>query len=117
VSDIAALAEATHRFEAHYPDTLVGPPTDTARFARLSPIHRAHRMSVPLLVFHGADDPVVPVAHSAELVERINAHGGSAQLTVYEGERHGFRATVNQVDELHRTERFLQEVLAAGPAG
>jgi alpha-beta hydrolase superfamily lysophospholipase len=75
VSDLAALADAPHRFEAHYTDTLVGPSRRSGtgeRMRALSPIHRAERITGPLLLFHGTDDPVVPIAQSELLV------GGSA---------------------------------------
>ena len=114
VSDLAALAAATHRFEAHYTDTLVGRPGEPGthdRIESLSPIHRAERIGSPLLVFHGADDPVVPVAHSVALADRIRSGGGDVELIVYEGEGHGFRDLVNQRDEYARTERFLRRFL------
>ena len=97
VSDLAALADATHRFEAHYTDTLVGMPGEPGtpdRFSSLSPIHRADRIRSPLLVFHGTDDPVVPVAHSIALADRVRSGGGEVELVVYEGEGHGFRDRV-----------------------
>jgi dipeptidyl aminopeptidase/acylaminoacyl peptidase len=116
VSDLAALAEATHRFEAHYTDTLVGRPGEPGlddRFHSLSPIHRADRIVSPLLVFHGSDDPVVPLAHSVTLADRIRSSGGDVELVVYEGEGHGFRDPTNQRDEYARTEQFLRRILDA----
>ncbi len=109
VSDLIELTRTTHRFEAHYTETLVGPAEDVARHASLSPIGRAGRISSPLLLFHGSDDPVVPVAQSEALVERIRGGGGDVEFVVYEGEGHGFRDPANQRDEYSRTERFLAE--------
>jgi dipeptidyl aminopeptidase/acylaminoacyl peptidase len=114
VSDLAALADATHRFEAHYTDTLVGRPGEPGtndRFESLSPVNRADRIGSPLLVFHGTDDPVVPVAHSVALLDRVRSGGGDVELVLYEGEGHGFRDPVNQRDEYERTERFLRRFL------
>ena len=104
VSDLRALAEVTHRFEAHYTDTLVGDAADIAHFDALSPLHRADRITQPLLVFHGSEDPVVPLAQSEQLVERA---GPNVELVVYEGEGHGFRDPVNVRDEYERTQAFL----------
>ncbi len=113
VSDLGDLAEVTHRFEAHYTDTLVGPIDDTARFRELSPIHRADRIDGPLLLFHGSEDPVVPAAQSALLADRVTAAGGDVEHVVYEGEGHGFRDPEHQRDEYERTERFLDRIVAA----
>lgn len=101
VSDLRALAEVTHRFEAHYTDTLVG---DTP-FDDLSPISRAEQIVKPLLVFHGSDDPVVPLAQSEQLAGQA---GDNVALVVYEGEGHGFRDPVNVRDEYERTAAFLR---------
>jgi dipeptidyl aminopeptidase/acylaminoacyl peptidase len=114
VSDLGALAESTHRFEAHYTDTLVGPRGDPGvdeRFRVLSPVARAGAIVGPLLVFHGSDDPVVPVAHSVSLVERVRASGGDVELVVYEGEGHGWRNPDNTRDEYARTELFVRRLL------
>jgi len=113
VSDLADLAAATHRFEAHYTDTLVGPSGDHDRFRELSPIHRADRIDGPLLLFHGSDDPVVPAAQSTLLAERITGAGGDVEYVVYDGEGHGFRDPDHQRDEYERTERFLDRIVAA----
>jgi dipeptidyl aminopeptidase/acylaminoacyl peptidase len=116
VSDLADLATTTHRFEAHYTETLVGPADDLqthVRLVELSPLHRAHLIRGPLLVFHGSDDPVVPVAQSESLVDRIRQTGGAVELVVYEGEGHGFRDREHQLDEYARTERFLDDVVSS----
>lgn len=111
VSDLRALTEATHRFEAHYTDTLVAPldgsDASERAFADLSPITRAEQITSPLLLFHGTDDPVVPIEQSHALVERVRAGGGFVDFVVYEGEGHGFRDPDNVADEYRRTESFL----------
>jgi dipeptidyl aminopeptidase/acylaminoacyl peptidase len=115
VSDLRALAEVTHRFEAHYTDTLVGRSDDADLFRRLSPLHRAARIQGPLLVFHGADDPVVPVEQSRSLVAAVESAGGAVELIEYEGEGHGFRDPANVRDEYARTEAFLATATALSP--
>ncbi len=118
VSDLAELAASTHRFEAHYTDTLVGPIDDIERYARLSPIHRAHRIDRPLMLFHGTDDVVVPIGQSDALAAAIEAVGGTVDYVRYEGEGHGFRDPVNQRDEFARTEQFLDQLMrGAGARG
>jgi len=120
VSDLADLAAATHRFEAHYTDTLVGAPGDPAterRMTELSPLHRAERIAGPLLLFHGSDDPVVPITQSDLLVERIRRNGGDVDYVVYDGEGHGFRDPLNQRDEYDRIERFLDSIAGTTSSG
>ncbi len=113
VTDLILMDDTTHRFEAHYNATLVGRrPAHDARYRARSPITFADRISVPVLVFHGDVDPVVDVEQSRHLVEAIRQAGGSAELVVYEGEGHGFRSPVNQLDEYSRIGEFLGRIVA-----
>ncbi|MGE0795540.1 MAG: prolyl oligopeptidase family serine peptidase [Acidimicrobiia bacterium] len=108
------LGLGTHRFEAHYNDTLVGPlPAASDRLRARSPLHRAAAIVDPLLVLHGADDPVVPVAQSLALVAELEALGRPVEHHVYEGEGHGWSRAATVVDELTRTEDFLRRHVLA----
>jgi dipeptidyl aminopeptidase/acylaminoacyl peptidase len=109
VTDLADMAERSHRFERHYTDSLVGPLPESADVMReRSPLSFAHLLvHTPLLVLHGELDPVVPVDQSRVLAERVRAAGGVAELHVYPGEGHGLRQRDHQHDEFHRVEGFL----------
>lgn len=110
VADLAVLAAESHRFEAHYGATLVGPPGDDAYRSR-SPVTYAGAISTPVLVMHGDNDPVVPLSSTIELVDTIRAAGGDVELVVYPGEGHGFRNPANRRDEFRRTTEFLSRVV------
>jgi dipeptidyl aminopeptidase/acylaminoacyl peptidase len=111
VTDIADLARRSHRFEAHYTISLVGPLDDVATYEARSPLSYADRIDVPLLVMHGDEDPVVPVDQSARLAERIRAAGGDVEYHVMAGDGHGFRRPENQLAEYELMERFVARVL------
>jgi dipeptidyl aminopeptidase/acylaminoacyl peptidase len=109
VTDLIDLAGRSHRFERHYTDTLVGRLPDMVdEYRARSPIVHPHRyVATPILLLHGATDPVVPVEQSQVFAERLRAAGGEIELCVYEGEGHGFRQRANQLDEYDRIARFL----------
>jgi dipeptidyl aminopeptidase/acylaminoacyl peptidase len=110
VCDLFALARETWRFEAHYLDGIVGPlPEAYDRYTERSPITHADKISTPLLVLHGDDDEVVPLAQSTQLVDAIKRRGGVAEQKVYEGEGHGWRKPSTMADELERTVDFLAQ--------
>lgn len=113
VSDIAGLDAVTHRFEAHYNRFLMGSPIDTERSSReRSPIHRpAALAATPILLFHGTEDPVVPIDQSIRLAESIRAYGGVVEDVVFAGEGHGFRRRESKIVEFERTEQFLRRHL------
>ena len=65
------------------------------RFAAIMPICgtgicwcAGNLQSVPVWVFHGDVDEIVPIAESYSMVERLQACGGDVMLTVYEGYGH-----------------------------
>lgn len=100
VTDLTALAEATHRFEAHYGDRLVGPwPAARALYEARSPFKRVNEIDRPVIFFQGLDDPVVPPAQSERMARALAARGLPVVLETFSGERHGFRrpATVARV--------------------
>ena len=108
VTDHLALAAATHRFEAHYWDTLVGPlPGAYDRWVELSPVTHAGRIRTPLLRLQGGKDVVVPPAQAAALVDAVRANGTEVEYHVYPEEGHGWSDADTVIDELERMERFL----------
>jgi dipeptidyl aminopeptidase/acylaminoacyl peptidase len=57
VSDAAALARDTHKFESRYLDWLIGPyPEEEARYRERSPVYHADQLSKPVIFFQGSDD-------------------------------------------------------------
>lgn len=118
VTDLTALAECDHRFEARYFDALVGPwPSARAIYEQRSPLQQADRIHAPLLVFHGLDDTVVPAQQSIAMVERLKARGVPVELQVFEGEGHGFRDGAVQRQVLERSEAFFRERFGFGAGG
>lgn len=65
------------------------------RFAAIVPIcgggqpHTARNLkNIPIWAFHGAEDSVVPLLQSQEMVAAVNRAGGHAKLTVYPKANH-----------------------------
>jgi acetyl esterase/lipase len=113
VADLAALAMDTHKFESHYTDGLVGPwPADAATYAARSPINHVHGIHVPLIVFQGEDDRVVPKNQSDMIVSAVRANGVRCDYHVYPGEGHGFRRADTIIDAISAELAFYQSVLA-----
>ncbi len=111
VTDLAALAAKSHRFEAHYTISLVGPLADVELYADRSPLSYCDRIDVPVLVMHGDADPVVPLSSTLELVDLMTTAGRDVELIVMEGEGHGFRDPVNKRADYERTAEFLVGVV------
>jgi len=110
VSNLFALNMDTHKFEAHYNDSLVGAlPGAAQRYHDWSPIFHVDQIRDPLAVFQGADDPVVPPSQSETVVEALRRNGVAHIYRVYEGEGHGFRKAESLADYYDQVERFLRQ--------
>jgi dipeptidyl aminopeptidase/acylaminoacyl peptidase len=94
VSDIAALAATSHKFERQYDVSLVGPP-DEALYRARSPIFHLEGFREPLITFQGAEDRVVTPDQSRKIVEALDAKGVMHAYFEFEGEQHGFRKAAN----------------------
>ncbi len=58
--------------------------------------------NTPVWAFHGEADPVVPVKRTIEMVEAVNAKGGSARITIYPGIGHDSWVNAYKEDELYK---------------
>jgi dipeptidyl aminopeptidase/acylaminoacyl peptidase len=96
VSDIAALARDTHKFESRYLDWLIGPfPEHADLYRERSPLTHADRLSRPVIFFQGADDRVVPPNQTEMMVEALRRRGIPVGYLLFAGEAHGFRKADN----------------------
>ncbi len=110
VSNLFTLNMDTHKFEARYNDSLVGPlPEAAERYHAWSPVFHADRISDPLAIFQGSEDKVVPPSQSESIVQLLKQRNVPHLYKLYEGEGHGFRKTETIADFLRETERFLQQ--------
>lgn len=126
ISDMAAFARDTHKFECHYDRLLVqGQCTSRVQgradvYALHSPIAHAANLQAPLLLLQGTDDRVVCPNQAATFVravqnERPKARGNSnwalsvaapIQLELFEQEGHGFHLAISKQRSLELQEQW-----------
>jgi dipeptidyl aminopeptidase/acylaminoacyl peptidase len=122
VSDPAALARDTHKFESHYLDWLIAPYTDPdpavqARYRQIyqdrSPVEHADRLSAPVAFFQGTEDKIVPPNQTEEMVKALRRKAIPVEYLLFAGEQHGFRRSENIKRSLD-AELYFYAVLAFG---
>jgi len=113
VADLEALAGDTHKFEARYLDSLVGPyPESRELYQQRSPIHHAQHLSCPLLVLQGSDDKVVPPSQSEAMVAALAEKDIPHAYIEFAGEGHGFRQRETIISALQAELYFYRKVLS-----
>ncbi|MCZ6529102.1 MAG: S9 family peptidase, partial [Chloroflexi bacterium] len=96
VADAEALARDTHKFEARYLDSMIGPyPEEIELYRERSPIHYVNRISSPLILLQGGKDKVVPPSQAELMVEALEKKGLPYAYLRFEEEGHGFRDSAN----------------------
>jgi len=84
-------------------------PEDSARMAATSPALNADKITAPLFVAQGAQDPRVVKSESDQMVEAMQERGVIVQYMVKDNEGHGFRNEENKFEFYRAMETFLGE--------
>jgi len=79
--------------------------------ARFSPIHKIERITMPLMVVAGDNDPRVPLSESEQVVDRVRAAGGTVEFIHYADEGHKISKLANRIDSFTRMAEFLDRYL------
>jgi dipeptidyl aminopeptidase/acylaminoacyl peptidase len=106
LADTAPYAQALGR--AEYGDER--DPDMRAYLRRISPLTNADRISHPLLVVHGKNDPRVPLAEAREIVFRLRSRGGEVWFLEATDEGHGFRKQQNREAYYRTFAQFLKSL-------
>ncbi len=117
ISDVYRLARSTHKFEAGYVETLTGiaPDAPAEAYRTVSPIYHADKIGVPVILFQGLEDFVVPPDQSRNIADALVARGVSVVYREYEGEGHGFRKAATQIDAIAHEHAFYAAVFGLQP--
>jgi dipeptidyl aminopeptidase/acylaminoacyl peptidase len=117
VGDLASLATDTHKFEARYLDSLIGPYPEAADvYEERSPAANVDGFSCPVILLQGLEDRVVPPAQAEEIVAVLDAKRIPHAYVAFEGEGHGFRKAAN-IERAREAELyFYSRVFGFDPA-
>ena len=91
---------------------MVGDPSneeDSLRMAATSPALNADKITAPLFVAQGANDPRVVKSESDQMVEAMKARGVTVEYMVKDNEGHGFQNEENKFEFYGAMEKFLGE--------
>ncbi|UFU01604.1 S9 family peptidase [Ruania suaedae] len=117
IGDLEALAAHTHKFESRYLDTLVGPyPQEAATYRQRSPVHHVESLRVPMILFQGTEDRVVPPEQAHRMADAVRSAGMEVELLMFEGEGHGFRRSENRRVALEAELAFYGRVFGFDPS-
>ena len=110
ISNLFTLAADTHKFEARYLDSLLGPlPEAAAIYRERSPIFSADKLRDPVAIFQGDEDRVVPPSQAEEIVANLKQRNVPHVYHLYKGEGHGWRRPETIAQFYKDLDAFLKE--------
>jgi dipeptidyl aminopeptidase/acylaminoacyl peptidase len=117
ISNFVTFLESTSAYRrdlrrAEYGDERI--PRMRAYLQRISPLTSASRISKPLLVVQGLNDPRVPANESQQMVAKIRGRGGEVWYLAAKDEGHGFRKKQNRDFYQKTIVTFLERQLEKG---
>lgn len=110
ISNLFTLAADTHKFEAFYLDSMLGPlPAASDLYRERSPIFAADKLRDPIAIFQGSEDKVVPPTQAEEIVASLRRRNIPHEYHLYEGEGHGWRKPETIQSFYTSCEAFLRQ--------
>ncbi|HUG44838.1 MAG TPA: prolyl oligopeptidase family serine peptidase, partial [Acidobacteriota bacterium] len=99
ISDFITFLENTEAYRRDLRRVEYGDERDPemrAFLEKISPLKNAERISSPLFVAQGLNDPRVPASESEQIVSRIRENGGEVWYLLAKDEGHGFSRKSNR---------------------
>ena len=78
---------------------------------KTAPMNNAEKITKPLFVLQGLNDPRVPASESEQIVEKVRSVGTPVWYLLWDNEGHGFRKKPNQIYSEAAMAQFLKEHL------
>ncbi|MFC1802878.1 S9 family peptidase [Thermoproteota archaeon] len=117
LSDLEIFVGDTHKYESRYLFSLVGPyPERKDLYKKRSAINYLDQISVPMIIFQGLEDKVVPPNQAELMVEALKSNGLPVAYILFEGEQHGFRMAKNIKRSLEAELYFYSKIFGFTPS-
>ncbi|HYN79908.1 MAG TPA: S9 family peptidase [Gemmatimonadaceae bacterium] len=88
-------------------------PAMYAFFERIAPLNNAAKITKPLFVVQGGNDPRVPRTEAEQMVARVKQNGSPVWYLMGKDEGHGFRKKNNVDFQFYSTVEFVRRFLLA----
>ena len=86
-------------------------PKMRAHLNSISPTSNAHKITKPMLIVQGLNDPRVPASEAEQMLKKIRENGSQAWYLLAKDEGHGFRKKFNRDFYNKAVILFLQKYL------
>lgn len=116
ISNLVTLLENTNPYRVDQRRPEYGDERDPEMrefLTRISPLTQVDKITRPLLIIHGANDPRVPRSEAEQILKAVRAKGLTAWYLLAMDEGHGFRKKANRDRMGEAVIQFLDQHLLA----
>jgi dipeptidyl aminopeptidase/acylaminoacyl peptidase len=114
ISNFVTFLESTQAYRRDLRRVEYGDERDPAMrsfLQSISPLNRADKITVPMMIIQGANDPRVPVGESEQIVKSLQARGHAVWYLLAADEGHGFAKKDNTDFQFYATVLFVKKYL------
>lgn len=118
ISNFITFLEATAEYRRDLRRPEYGDERDPemrAFLQKISPLTNASKITKPMLVIQGFNDPRVPVGEAEQMVAAIRKNGGEVGYVLAMDEGHGFKKKSNQFIAMMAQAQFFRKVFGQTP--
>ncbi|HYC05704.1 MAG TPA: S9 family peptidase [Azospirillaceae bacterium] len=119
ISNFITFLESTSAYRRDLRRVEYGDERDPAmreHLQKISPLTNAARITKPMLIIQGANDPRVPLGESEQIVAAIRKNGGDVWYVLAKDEGHGFKKKSNQFYGNMAQALFFRKILGLSSA-
>jgi dipeptidyl aminopeptidase/acylaminoacyl peptidase len=108
MSNLVSFLKNTGAYRARFRMGEYGDPEADAEFLQsVSPLNFADRITAPLMIVQGANDPRTPKSEAEQIVDAVKKKGGTVEYLLFPDEGHGIQKVRNRVKYLTAMVEFL----------
>jgi dipeptidyl aminopeptidase/acylaminoacyl peptidase len=112
ISNFVTFLERTSNYRRKVREAEYGSLEHDREFLQsISPITHIERLTAPLFILHGKNDPRVPLFEAEQLYQSLQARGVKTEFLVYDDEGHGIIKLKNRLDAFPKVAAFLEKHL------
>ncbi|HZD12202.1 MAG TPA: alpha/beta fold hydrolase [Candidatus Binatus sp.] len=113
IANLETFLENTARWRRHLREAEYGSlEKNRELLRRISPIHQVERITSPLMIIHGVNDPRVPVGEADQIVSELKDLGRHVEYIRFDDEGHGIAKIKNRVRANNLIGEFFQKSLS-----
>lgn len=111
IVNFETFLQQTKAYRRHLREAEYGPLSDPEFLKSISPIYKVDRITTPLMLAHGLNDPRVPVGEAMQVAVALKQRGMEVEELYFPDEGHGFAKETNRLLYYKELAKFFDEHL------